>query len=51
MKNPEVEYVILVEVMGSEGKLCCRLLSDSILRLFYFTPRCLAGVTPWIKRL
>ena len=32
------------------GKLCCRLISDSILRLFYFTPRSLVDVTPWTRR-
>ena len=31
-------------------KLCCRLISDSIMRLFYFTPRWLVGVTPRTKR-
>ena len=33
-----------------QGELCCRLISDSILRLFYFTPRCLVDVTPWTRR-
>ena len=38
-----------LELMGpgfDQGNLCYRFLSDSILRLFYFTPRCLVDVTP-----
>ncbi len=31
--------------LRSRAKLYCRLISDSILRLFYFTPRCLVDVT------
>ena len=39
-----------VWVLGrSRAKLCCRLISDSILGLFYFTPR-LVVVTPWTRR-
>ena len=34
----------------SRSKLCCRLISDSIMRLFYFTPRWLVGVTPWTRK-
>ena len=34
--------------MGFQGKLCSRLLSDSILGYSIFTPRCLAGLTSWI---
>ena len=41
-------------VMGGwtevKGKLCCHLISDSILRLFYFTPHSLVDVTPWTRR-
>ena len=34
----------------SRAKLCCRLISDSILRLFYFTPRSLVDVTSWTRK-
>ena len=33
-----------------KGKLCGHLISDSILRLFYFTPNCLVSITPWTRR-
>ena len=36
--------------LRSRVKLCCHLISDSILRLFYFTPCCLVDVTPWTRR-
>ena len=34
----------------SRGKLCRRLICDSILRLFHFTPRCLVDVTPRTRK-
>ena len=34
------------EGQGQRAKLCSGLISDSIFRLFYFTPRWLVGVTP-----
>ena len=41
---------VLTEGQGQWAKLCCRLISDSIIRLFYFTPRCLVGVTPCTRK-
>ena len=44
-----IEHVlcgVLTESQGQWAKLCCLLISDSIIRLFYFTPRWLVGVTP-----
>ena len=37
---------VQTEGHGQREKLCCRLISDFIIRLFYFTPRWLVGVTP-----
>ena len=42
-----VYYIGLeAEGQGQWEKLCCRLISDSIIRLFYFTQRWLVGVMP-----
>ena len=34
------------EVQGKRAKLCCRLISDFIIRVFYFTPLWQVGVMP-----
>ena len=48
-ENRTCESMIIVILWGfdwrSRAKLCCRLISDSVIRLFYFTPRWLVGVT------
>ena len=45
-KEPQEVIREIMKSANKEAKQCCRLIPDSIMRLFYFTPHWLVGVTP-----